>query len=156
MDATEEDRDRLAAAVRAARIKRGFPKRAAYARHLRVNDSTLAIIENARPGPISDEMLDYVTEDLGWAKGSWRAILAGSLEPARRREASEYEAFIAGRLRPELRRFTDTDLVDELRNRMLYMAAKLGGQALEWRVDDDGDTELVSHSVSDVRRDGVE
>lgn len=156
MNGTEEDRARLAKAIRDARIKRGFPKRAAYARQLGINDSTLAIIEGARPGPVSDEMLDFVTADLGWAQNAWRAVLSGNLEPTRPAESDYIEQFVRDRLNPKLRRFSDAELVDELRNRMLFMAAKLGGEALEWRIDAEGDTELVSHSVSKLGGDGIQ
>lgn len=151
----DEDRKRLGDAIKDARVKRGFPKRAPYARHLGIDDSTMAIIEGARPGVVSDSMLDFVAADLGWAPGAWRAILAGTTAAMRQREPAVIEAFVVDQLNPKLTEFSDAELVDEIRTRMLYMAARLGGSALGWRVDAEGDTELVSHSVGPAIRDRV-
>lgn len=75
-DASSLARQRLADEVKAGRRRSGYPKRAAFARQLNLNDSTLAIIENARPGPVADETVTFVTEQLGWPSDRWRQILA--------------------------------------------------------------------------------
>jgi len=141
------DWGRLAEAIREARIKKGFPKRAQFARAIDVDDSTLAIIEGKRPGRVSDEMLDFVTTRLGWTPGQWRAVLNGALVPVGELEAQSVIAELREQLDPRLVDYTDAALLDELKARMLWMAARLGGDALAWAVDHTGDPEIVSRSV---------
>lgn len=151
MEPTVHDRERLAEAIREARIKKGFPKRAAFAREIDVDDSTLAIIEGRRAGHVSDEMLDFVTTRLGWAPGQWRAVLNGILTPVSEVEIESTVRIVEEQLDARLASYTDAALLDELRTRMLWMAAKLGGDALTWATDPTGDPEIVSHSVPDRR-----
>jgi hypothetical protein len=147
MEPTVHDWERLAAAIREARIKKGFPKRAAFARSIDVDDSTMAIIEGKRAGHVSEEMLDFVTTRLGWTPGQWRAVLNGILAPVTDLEVESTVGIIEGQLDPRLASYTDAALLDELRTRMLWMAARLGGGALAFATDATGDPEIVSHSV---------
>lgn len=65
----------LAEAVQAERVKLGYIKRAAFARAVGVNDSTLQVIEGNRRGKVSEQMLDRVNHALGWPDGAWRECL---------------------------------------------------------------------------------
>ena len=78
MQPTSEDWQRLFGLIKRARIAKGYPKRAPFSKAIGINDSTMAIMEGARPGPVSDDMLDFVTHQLGWGDGTWRSILANS------------------------------------------------------------------------------
>lgn len=148
MEPTVHDWGRLAEAITEARIKKGFAKRAAFARELGIDDSTLAIIEGKRHrGRVSDEMLDMVTARLGWPPGQWRAVLNGILTPVQDLEAEDISNLVAEQLDPRLRDFKDHELVEEVRKRMLWAAAKIGGDSIGWATDESGDPEAVSHLV---------
>lgn len=82
MEPTPEDWQRLFALIKRARIAKGYPKRAPFSKLIGINDSTMAILEGARPGPVSDEMLDFVTSRIGWGDGMWRRVLAERNPPA--------------------------------------------------------------------------
>ena len=98
---------RLAEAVVSARIGRGFIKRAAWARHIEIDPSTMAIIEGARPGAVSEEMLDYVVSQLGWQPGAWARYLGGDPSPDRDDTG------------PTLTGATDEELLGEVERRIL-------------------------------------
>jgi hypothetical protein len=147
VNATTDEWTRLAEAIKAQRRARGFAKRAPFARHIQIDDSTMAIIEGARPGTVSDEMMDFVAEQLGWTPATWRAILRGAtrdLGDGRPTDKSDVERALATQLNPKLRDFNDLDLLAEIQTRMLLMASRLGPSVLEWRIDPDGLPELVS------------
>lgn len=69
----------LADAVKAARVSSGKLRRARFARELEIDDSTLAIIEGAKAGRVSEQMLDYVTGRLGWQPRDWQSYLEGTV-----------------------------------------------------------------------------
>jgi hypothetical protein len=69
-------------------------------------------------------MLDFVTTRLGWTPGQWRAVLNGILAPVTDLEVESTVGIIEGQLDARLASYTDAALLDELRTRMLWMAAR--------------------------------
>lgn len=148
MDATPQQWARVAEAFKAQRKARGYPKRAPFAKEIGINDSTLAVAEGARPGPLSDDMRDFIATKLGWTPATWREIVHGTTLPldteGAAAERETVERALTEDLNPKLAEFNDIDLVAEIQTRMLLMAVRLGEQAVEWRIDREGHAELVS------------
>lgn len=51
--------------------------RAALARKVGVDPSTVQVLEGRRQGPLADSMINRITVAIGWAPGEWEAVARG-------------------------------------------------------------------------------
>lgn len=75
-----EDWRRAGTQVRTARTRAGIPA-TAFARRAGVSPRTLWALEHGERATFSDDTLDRVEAELGWAPGSIRAIAEGRRRP---------------------------------------------------------------------------
>lgn len=70
-------RKRVTSAFEASR--RLWGSRAALARELRIDPSTLQALEGRRDATVSDDMIERATIAVGWQPGAWRRVAEGTL-----------------------------------------------------------------------------
>ena len=124
---------RLGDLLLARRVELGFPKRAAFARHLGLShDRTLSDIELARRRNFDRTTLLFIERSYGWENGSIAAVLAGGepsvteQNPGRSPEVDRSsvgggqegrEPYLSRRTGPDLTDVTTDALLEELARR---------------------------------------
>jgi transcriptional regulator with XRE-family HTH domain len=156
MTRTPDGEQRARAAVQQTMGTRGFSN-ASLAREAGIDQGTVGEFLNGRRWPRADK-LAAIEKALGLEVGAitriagdGEASAAGAWAPRTAPPTPEVGVQAAERLRhqlhPGLRRFTDDELVAEIRTRMLLVASLLHGYGepvLVWRIGEDGGDELGS------------